>query len=397
MTTISPTRRGVRTPRNIQRPARRGMLVLLMTGLFACNSPDARTEDLATPAAEAGTIKVDSAGAAAAGIRLGPVVGVAASGLLVTGSITYDANLVSHIGSRTSGRVLELRADLGDRVRSGQVLAVLESPEVGQVRSEETEAEALLEIAQENFDREKRLEAQGISSRKELLDAKADLRRAEAALRGSRERLRVLGAGHGEGGEFGLTSPFAGAVVERHVTRGEMAAPENQLFVVADLSRVWVLLDIFERDLRAVRVGQQVRVTTSAFPDRRFRGKIVYLGATLDSATRTVRARVEVPNRDQALRPGMFATAMIGSGDSTSTVAAIPRDAVQMLEGREVVFVRGDHPGEFREHPVITGPPIGANLVEIRSGLSIGDSIVVAGAFMLRSELAKGEIGEHGH
>lgn len=400
MTSSSPSSRGKLAQGPRLRRLTVATLSLLVPALIACGSGDApepATAEATSPPEESGTVQVDSAGAAAAGIRLGPVVGVAASGLSVTGSITYDANLVSHIGSRTSGRVLELRADLGDRVRSGQVLAVLESPEVGQVRSEETEAEALLEIAQENFNREKRLEEQGISSRKELLDAKADLRRAEAALRGSRERLRVLGAGHGKGGEFGLTSPFAGAVIERHVTRGEMAAPEDQLFVVADLSRVWVLLDIFERDLRAVRVGQQVHVTTPAFPNRQFTGRIVYLGATLDSTTRTVQARVEVPNRDQALRPGMFATATIESGDSAATVAAIPKDAVQTVEGREVVFVRGDHPGEFRERTVVTGPPIGANLVEIRSGLAIGDSIVVAGAFMLRSELAKGEIGENGH
>jgi len=400
MSITLPCRRGAGAPTRHQRHAFHTVLALLASGAIACggdsNSETASAEPVAA-AEEPGTIEIDSVSAAAAGIRLGAVVGVPASGLSVTGAITYDANLVSHIGSRTSGRVLELRADLGDVVRSGQVLAVLESPEVGQVRSEETEAEALLEIAQENFDREKRLEAQGISSRKEMLDAEADLRRAEAALRGNRERLRVLGAGHGEGGEFGLTSPFAGAVIERRVTRGEMAGPEDQLFVVADLSRVWILLDIFERDLRAVRVGQRVEVTTPAFPDRQFTGRIVYLGATLDSTTRTVRARVEVPNRDQALRPGMFATAVVGAGESTDTVVATPRDAVQMLEGREVVFVRGDHPGEFREHPVITGSPIGTDLVEVRSGLAVGDSIVVAGAFMLRSELAKGEIGEHGH
>ncbi|MEO5825113.1 MAG: efflux RND transporter periplasmic adaptor subunit [Gemmatimonadales bacterium] len=400
MTIRSPKPRGVlaRGPR--LRRLTVATLSLLVSALIACvsgDAPEPATAEATSPQEKGGTVQVDSAGAAAAGIRLGPVVGVAASGLSVTGTITYDANLVSHIGSRTAGRVIEVRADLGDPVRRGQLLAVLESPEIGQVRSEETEAEALLEIAQENFNREKRLETQGISSRKELLVAQADLRRAEAALRGSRQRLRVLGAGHGKGGEFGLTSPFAGAIIERHVTRGEMAAPEDQLFVVADLSRVWVLLDIFERDLRAVRVGQQVRVTTPAFPDRQFTGRIVYLGATLDSTTRTVQARVEVPNRDQALRPGMFATATIESGDSATTVAAIPRDAVQVIAGREMVFGRGDHSGEFRPHPVVTGSTIGSNLVEIRSGLSIGDSIVVAGAFMLRSELAKGEIGEHGH
>ena len=373
----------------------------LTLGTAACGQDvapaEAHVDDQAVDSTEAGVVSVDSATMASVGIRVAAVTSAPAGGLAVTGTITYDANLVSHIGSRTPGRVVELRADLGDAVKSGQVLAVLESPEVGQVRSEEREAEELLAIAQENFDREQRLETQGISSRKELLDAEADLRRTEAALRSARERLRVLGAGHGNGGEFGLTAPFAGVVVERQVTRGGMADPEDQLFVIADLSRVWVLLNVFERDLATVRVGQTVQVTTSAWPGRAFAGRIVYLGAVLDTATRTIQARIEVPNRDGALRPGMFATARISASGEGPTMPVIPRDAVQELEGETVVFVPNDHPGEFRAQAVVVGAPVGADMVSIVSGLAIGDMIVVSGAFMLRSELAKGEIGEHGH
>jgi cobalt-zinc-cadmium efflux system membrane fusion protein len=375
--------------------------LFLTLGTAACGQDvapaEAHVDDQAVDSTEAGVVSVDSATMASVGIRVAAVTSAPAGGLAVTGTITYDANLVSHIGSRTPGRVVELRADLGDAVKSGQVLAVLESPEVGQVRSEEREAEELLAIAQENFDREQRLETQGISSRKELLDAEADLRRTEAALRSARERLRVLGAGHGNGGEFGLTAPFAGVVVERQVTRGEMADPEDQLFVIADLSRVWVLLNVFERDLATVRVGQTVQVTTSAWPGRAFAGRIVYLGAVLDTATRTIQARIEVPNRDGALRPGMFATARISASGEGPTMPVIPRDAVQELEGETVVFVPNDHPGEFRAQAVVVGAPVGADMVSIVSGLAIGDMIVVSGAFMLRSELAKGEIGEHGH
>lgn len=385
--------------------AARGVAVLLALAMTigACGReappPDEGDADHAADSAEVDVVTVDSTTMALVGIRLGAVTSAPAGVLAVTGTITYDANLVSHIGSRTAGRVVQLRADLGDTVAGGQVLAVVESPTVGQVRSEELEAEALLEIAQENFDREQRLEAQGISSRKELLEAKADLRRGEAALRSARERLRVLGAGHGEGGEFGLTAPFDGVVVERQVTRGEMVDPEDQLFVVADLSRVWVLLDIFERDLGGVHLGQQVQVTTTAWPDREFAGRIGYLGAVLDTATRTVRARVEVPNRDRALRPGMFATAKINASDSGAQVElpVVPRDAIQELGGETVVFVPTGHPGEFRPRPVELGAPVDSGMVSISAGLAIGDTIVVSGAFMLRSELAKGEIGEHGH
>ena len=346
---------------------------------------------------EGDVVVLDTAAITAAAIRLSAVDTVSSTGLPVTGTITYDANRVSHIGSRTEGRIVMLRADIGERVRSGQPLAVLESPEVGQLRSEEHEAEALLQIAQENFAREQRLEQQGISSRKELLDAKADLRRAEAALRSARERLRVLGAGHGDGGQFAVTAPFAGVVVQRDASRGEMASPADQLFTVADLSRVWIELDIFERDLPRVAVGQPVSVTTTAYPGREFPGRIVYVGAVVDTTTRTVPARVEVPNSDDMLRPGMFATATIRVGGGGGPRPVVPRDAVQELEGRQVVFVRGDRPGEFRPQPVELGETVDSARVGIREGLSPGDSVVVSGAFMLRSELAKGEIGEHGH
>ncbi|MDZ4257892.1 MAG: efflux RND transporter periplasmic adaptor subunit [Gemmatimonadales bacterium] len=383
-------------------PFRSLFVALFLTlAAAACNQGAAPAEEdveaQAVDSSEAGVVSVDSATMASVGIRVAAVTSAPSGGLAVTGTITYDANLVSHIGSRTAGRVVDLRADLGDAVKSGQVLAVLESPEVGQVRSEEREAEELLAIAQENFDREQRLETQGISSRKELLDAEADLRRTEAALRSARERLRVLGAGHGNGGEFGLTAPFAGVVVERQVTRGEMADPKDQLFVIADLSRVWVLLNVFERDLATVRVGQPVQVTTSAWPGREFAGRIVYLGAVLDTATRTIQARIEVPNRDGALRPGMFATARISASGAGPTMPVVPRDAVQEIEGETVVFVPNDHPGEFRAQAIVVGAPVGADMVSISAGLAIGDMIVVSGAFMLRSELAKGEIGEHGH
>ena len=144
-------------------------------------------------------VVLDSAGLAMAGIALGVADTVQSTVLPATGTITYDQNRVSHIGPRTEGRILSLRADLGDRLRRGQVIAILESPEVGATRADLHEAEAMLQIARENYDREQRLEQQGISSRRELLDAERELRRAESALLRAGERLNALWAGHGQG------------------------------------------------------------------------------------------------------------------------------------------------------------------------------------------------------
>lgn len=397
--------------RLLRRPGASLVLPLLLgLSLSACSGDAAPVEEGEEHAAaeqadtageehaeEGDVVLLDTAAVTVAGIRLASVDTVSTTGLPVTGTITYDANRVSHIGSRTEGRIIALRADIGEQVRAGQTLAVLESPEVGQTRAEEHEAGALLAIAQENYAREQRLEQAGISSRKELLDAQAELRRAEAALRSARERLRVLGAGRGEGSQFAITAPFAGVVVQRDASRGEMAAPSDQLFTVADLSRVWIELDIFERDLSRVARGQPVTVTTTAYPGQSFPGRIVYIGQVLDTATRTADARVEVPNEDGMLKPGMFATARIQVGGGGAPVAVVPEAAVQELEGRQVVFVPGDRPGEFRAQPVEVGEPADSGRVVVRAGLKAGDRVVASGAFALRSELAKGEIGEHGH
>lgn len=211
----------------------RTLVLLAVASATACGRGDAAGKPAVETASveaggqraqESGVVVLDSAAIAAARIVVTPVETVQTTGLPVTGTITYDANRVSHIGPRIDGRVVRLSADVGDAVRGGQALAILESPQVGQVRAEEHEAEALLRIARENYERERRLEQQGISSRKELLEAEANLRRAEAALTSARERLRVLGAGHGNGGQYALTSPFPGVVVSREASLGEMAS-----------------------------------------------------------------------------------------------------------------------------------------------------------------------------
>lgn len=342
-------------------------------------------------------VVLDSVGLAAAGIELAMVDSASVDRLPVTGSITFDQNRVSHIGPRTEGRVVALRADLGTQVRTGQVLAILESPEVGATRADMHEAEALVRIARENYERERRLETQGISSRAELLDAEAELRREEASLLRAAERLQALGAGHGEGGQFSVSAPFSGVVVEKHASLGEVVTPADQLFTIADLDQLWLELNVYERDLGRISRGQSVEVTTAAFPNRRFSGRIVYVGDIVDPATRTVQARVELPNADGALRAGMFATAFIELGGSGVSAALVPLAAVQELEGRRVVFVPTVEPGEFRAVPIEVSDQTHERGVLVVSGVAPGDRVVTSGAFLLRSELASGEIDEHGH
>lgn len=394
----------ITTTRIMQARTRPLLLLLLLIGPFAlssCGGAEEPPPDPAAPDEHAGeeVVVLDTAAIRLGGIQVRVVDSITTSALLVTGSIMFDADRVSHVGSRSDGRIVAVQADLGARVQRGQALAMLESVEVGQIRAEEREAEALLRIAQENHAREQRLAEQGISSRKELLEAESQLRRAEAALHSAEDRLQVLGASHdhGAGGQFSLVAPFAGVVVARDASLGEMATPADTLFTVADLSGVWIELDIFERDLARVGRGQSVAVMVTAYPGRTFPGRIVYVGDVLDPAKRTVRARVEIPNPESALKPGMFATASIQVGGGGPPLAVVPQDALQMVEGRRVVFVPGDAPGEFQVVPVEVGETIDGDRVIILSGIAPGSRVVTAGAFALRSELSKSEIGEGGH
>ncbi|BAH39224.1 MAG TPA: efflux RND transporter periplasmic adaptor subunit [Gemmatimonas aurantiaca] len=384
---------------------RAGALLAVMTFCFvftACESTDTPAVDAAETHAqeEAETpehVQLDTTQIRQGGIVVEAAPSISSSTLAVTGTIGYDANRVSHVGSRTSGRVVTVRVDLGTRVSRGQALAILESPEVGQIRAEETEAQELVKIASENFAREQRLATQGISSRKELLDAEAELRRQQARLRSAESRLSVLGAGHGSDGQFAVTAPFDGVVVSRDASLGEMTTSQDTLFTVADLSRLWIELDIFERDLARVHEKQRVVVRTTAYPDRTFEGQISYVGPILDPARRTVRARIDVPNRDGLLRPGMFAEATIVVSTHGTPTVVLPVDAVQDMDGQKVVFVPGPKAGQFIPQPVVVGDAVDGGRVMIRSGLAVGAPVVMRGAFVLRSELAKGEIGEHGH
>lgn len=383
-----------------------GWLLLLVVGVgctAADDGHDDHDESAEAAASEDGhegetdEVVLDSIGIRLAGLRVGRADTVLTDGLAVTGTVSYNADRVSEVGPQMEGRVMALRADIGQRVAAHQVLALLESPEVGRLRIEQREATALARIAGEHHAREQRLEGQGISSRKDLLQAEAEWQRAEAALRRIEEALRALGATEGTGGQYAVVAPFAGTVVARSAHPGEMASSADRLFTVADLSSVWVELNLFERDLARVEVGQQADITVAAYPGRTFPGRIATLGHIVQTSTRTVSARLEVRNQDGALKPGMFAQAQIRIGGGGPPLAAVPQGAIQEVNGRAVVFVPGEHAGEFHAVPVEVGDRLDDGRVVIRSGLAPGASVVVAGAFTLRTELAKGEIGEHSH
>lgn len=339
-------------------------------------------------------VTLDSASLRNAGIELARAAEVGSAALTANGTITFDANRSSVVAPRAEGRVITMQADLGMHVGRGSVLAILESADVGQARGELERARATLEAAQKNHERERRLFDQMVSSQKELLEAEAAFRTARAEFEGAMARLSGLGARGGRGGTYELVSPVAGSVVERNGMPGQVVGPTTTLFTVADLSRVWITVDVYESDAARVRRGTPAIVTPRALSGQEFRGRVTYAGETVDTATRTVRVRVELSNPQRRLRPGMFASVRfetLAEADPAARLGAVVPDvAVQDVGGASVVFVPGRIPGQFIMRRVtVAGPPSGG-MVTLASGVRPRDRVVVAGAFQLKSELLKG-------
>ena len=318
-------------------------------------------------------------------------------GVEVPAEVQMNPERTAHVAALVSGQISEVKAQLGDDVKKGQVLAMLRSTSLGEARGAIATARAGLELAQANYRRQQLLKSEGIGAEKAYLEALGELRKAQAELRAARERLGVYGGQSGSGATVAIKSPLDGVVVERHATVGEVVSPETAMFIVGDLSRVWVVGRVYEQDVAAAQVGAPAVVTLQAYPGRSWEGTITYVASALDADTRTLSIRVELDNPDGLLKPGLFGEiALSPPGEAGAEVIAVPEAAVQRVGDRSVVFIPGDEPGAFRPVDVEPGGTRGG-MVAIRRGLEPGQKVVVAGAFTLRSELQRGELAEHDH
>jgi len=323
-----------------------------------------------------------------------------------TAAIELDGDRVAKISARSPGRLVKIAASQGDAVKAGQALAWFDSPELGQAWAEYAKSKGRAKLAQKNLEREETLFSKKISPEKDVIKAQQDLAEAEADLTFANERFHLLGIDveqfeNKQGGNqhplIAVTAPISGSVIERTATQGEVVSPEKPLFTVADLSRLWVIIDIYEKDLDRIRSGTAVKVSTTAYAEKSFRGFISYLGEVVDEKTRTVKARVEVENANRLLKPGMFATVTIDAkGAQTQKAIMIPEEAVFLDGSRNYVFIQ-TAPEKFEMREIAAGRTLG-NRLEVIRGLKQGETVAVKGAFILKSELKKGElVDEHGH
>lgn len=328
--------------------------------------------------------------------RLGGVISA-------TGKVEANADRIAHVSPRISGKIVAVSASLGDSVSAGQSLATLDSVELGEALGRYHQSKTKLALAQSNMERIRNLVEKKIAARKEILRAETDFKTAQTELHTDEERLSLYGVSISDLKRdnhkkplLPVRSPIGGTVTEKHAIVGELSDPSKSLYTIADLSSVWVVVDINEKDLAKIHRGQSASVAVGAFPDLKLKGRITYIADLVDQSTRTVKARVEVANPGRKLKPEMFATVELALADDAPPVLAVPEDALQDLDGKKVLFV-AENETEFAARQVQPGRTAGG-MVEIVSGLKEGENYAVKGSFILKSEVKKGEMtDEHGH
>jgi len=309
------------------------------------------------------------------------------------GEIRFDEDRTAHVVPRVPGVVESVHANLGETVKKGQLLAVIASQQISDLRSEQQAAQRRLELARVTFEREKQLWQERISAEQDYLLARQALQEAEIGLGNARQKVAALGASvtAAGGNRYELRAPFDAVVVEKHLALGEVVSEASNAFTLSDLSRVWATFAVPPRDLDKVASGRPVRVSS---PDLNTEvdGTIGYVGSLLGEQNRAATVRVTLTNPDGAWRPGLFVSVAVTTRTAPAAVT-VPFEAVQTVEERPSVFVRSAD--GFDTRPVTLGRRDGDH-VEILDGLAVGDQVATRGSFTLKSELGKAS-AEHSH
>ncbi len=316
------------------------------------------------------------------------------STLTLPGEIRFNQDRTAHIVPRVDGIVESVNADIGQQVKKDQLLAVIASTAISELRSDAMAAQKRLALAKTTFDREKELWLEKISAEQDYLQAQQGLQEAEINVQNANQKLQALGtSASSKGGlnRYELRAPFSGLIVERHITLGESTQSNVNVMTLADLSSVWAEIVVSAKDLNVVKLGTQVTVKAASL-DSASTGVVSFVGSLLGEQTRTATARVTLQNPDAAWRPGLFVNVEIVAGES-SVPMAVAVEAIQSLEGNDVVFVKTSD--GFKAVPVKTGRTDGKQ-IEILEGLKLDTPYVSRGSFVIKSELGK-ESAEHEH
>lgn len=309
-----------------------------------------------------------------------------AESIEAVGQLEFDQSRFSLLSAPGETRILELKVDVGDPVRKGQSLAVLASG----ARGRQTATRTRVETAKAALEREEALLRQGVSSRRDVETARAELANAEAEHDAANASLPGMTDDSGGPGRFVLTSPLSGVVVTKPVVAGQALQLGEPILSVADPAVLWAVLEVPEDEAGRVRVGQEVSLRVDGAKGMEVRAKVSRVGAAIDAETRTLRVRVDIKNESGDLKAGAFVRARISVGEKTRAFV-VPRDAVQLAQGTELVFVRTE-PGVYLPRRVETRSS-SAGLIALLSGVEDGERIVTTGAFLLKTEIMADSIG----
>jgi len=316
--------------------------------------------------------------------------------VFLPGEVVVNPDRFAHIVPRVSGVVQKVNKKLGDRVRSGDVLAILDSRELSDLKSSFLAARERLSLAEVTFDREDRLWKDGISSEREYLAAKQMLAEMRIEARSAEQKLHALGFSDAylttlfdqpdvSYTQYEISAPFDGIVVAKHITLGENVKDDAEIFSVADLRSVWAELTVYQKDLPHLKMGDKVHISAKEGGEV-VTGLVSYISPTIDEVTRTATARIVLPNQNGQWRPGLFVTGAV-EVDSKRVAMLVPKTALQNVENRICVFVQTE--AGFEPQPVVVGQ---TNMMqaEILEGLHPGLRYVTRGAFILKAQLEKG-------
>jgi RND family efflux transporter MFP subunit len=326
-----------------------------------------------------------------------------AAGIRTTGTVQSNAYKEVPVFPIAGGIIRQINVELGNKVNRGQTLATIFSSELADAEGAYLKMAAEVDEHHKHHNRTIDLVEIGAASREELEQATSMKKAAEANLASARERLILLGLSEKQIEELrtaqkfpkpliAVESPASGTLVGRAVNSGEVVMQGKEIFRVADLSSVWVVAQIYERNFQTVNIGTPAVITTSAYPGRTFNGRVSYIDPRVDPQTRTAQVRVELANPREVLRLGMFVdvtfSGAVQAASSAQPVPAVPRSAVQTIGAKQIVYVATDRPGSFVQREVSTGQEIDGKL-PVYNGVSTGERVVTEGSFLLRAESLK--------
>ena len=384
------------------------IVVVLCLALASCT----KTKPAESPETEkkaSGLITMEPAAQQHVGMKISPVKMTQLTEYLqVTGTVQPVDSRVSQVRSPARGRLLDVRAKVGDRVRAGQDLARIDNLEAGELTAQLSSARAelqrfkvLLAAQSKQVDRNQKLSEIGAAPQKDYEQSRAEyqaleesIRSQEAVTAGLTARLRRFGKSDPDPSTSvttAITAPFDGIITKAVTAPGEIVEPSTELFTVADISRVWVQAEVYEKDLGRIQVGQSAIIHVDTYPNETFAGKVTYISDALDPQTRTAKVRCEVANDRIRLKLDMFATVQLPTTFSRQSVA-VPIGAIQQLETKSVVFVQRG-PAQFEAREIKPGKNVNGQ-VEVLEGLREGEPVVTVGAFHLKSIIAGKALGE---